>query len=60
MTINNMTVRMENHEDNTVINNIELQAASLFPDELLKILAEEVTAGLGARVAMKLTIKPKK
>ncbi|ETS30903.1 hypothetical protein BB987_02770 [Photorhabdus temperata] len=35
MTINNITVRMGNHEDSTVINNIELQAASLFPDELL-------------------------
>ncbi|WP_350304029.1 hypothetical protein [Photorhabdus viridis] len=35
MTINNMTVRMGNHEDSAVINNIELQAACLFPDELL-------------------------
>ncbi len=30
-----MMVRMANHEDSTVISNIELQAASLFPDELL-------------------------
>ncbi|WP_445374613.1 hypothetical protein ACSLVK_22330 [Photorhabdus tasmaniensis] len=35
MTIKNMMVRMANHEDSTVISNIELQAASLFPDELL-------------------------
>ncbi|MBS9424444.1 GNAT family N-acetyltransferase [Photorhabdus caribbeanensis] len=29
------------------------------PDELQKILAEEMTAGLGARIAMKLMISPK-
>ncbi len=29
------------------------------PNELQKILVEEMTAGLGARIAMKLTINPK-
>ncbi len=29
------------------------------PNELQRILVEEMTAGLGARIAMKLTINPK-
>ncbi|WP_445493581.1 GNAT family N-acetyltransferase [Photorhabdus sp. SF281] len=46
MTINNITVRMGNHEDSTVINNIELQAASLFPDELLPKALSDKTLSL--------------
>ncbi|NHB91061.1 hypothetical protein C5469_02555 [Photorhabdus cinerea] len=35
MIMNNMTIRMASYEDGVNISDIELQAASLFPDELL-------------------------
>ncbi|WP_323837142.1 hypothetical protein [Photorhabdus africana] len=47
-----------NLKDNGYIGFVILQSDDI-PDELRKILAEEMTAGLGARIAMKLTINPK-
>lgn len=35
MIMNNITIRVANDEDSAAISDIELQAASLFPDELL-------------------------